>query len=74
MTIVKGKDNIFNEDFHVVHHTKPNAHWTGNSFLRFKIFVLAYAFFADYPKYYQDSIKEYEKYNATIFTDCEEGF
>lgn len=27
VTIVKGKDNIFNEDFHVVHHTKPSAHW-----------------------------------------------
>lgn len=28
VTIIEGKDNIFNEDFHVVHHTKPNAHWT----------------------------------------------
>ncbi len=28
MTIVDGLDNIFNEDFHVVHHTKPMAHWT----------------------------------------------
>merc|ERR1711879_415782 len=55
VTIVNGKDNIFNEDFHVVHHTKPMAHWT------------------DYPTLYKDSIAEYEKYNATIFTDCEEG-
>lgn len=28
VTIVEGKDNIFNEDYHVVHHTKPFAHWT----------------------------------------------
>ena len=55
VTIVGGKDNIFNEDYHVVHHTKPMAHWT------------------EYPTYYQESIEEYKKYNATIFTDCEEG-
>ena len=28
VTIVDGKDNIFNEDYHVVHHTKPNVHWS----------------------------------------------
>jgi hypothetical protein len=29
VTIIKGKDNIFNEDFHVVHHhPNPNIHWT----------------------------------------------
>ncbi len=28
VTIVEGRDNIFNEDFHVVHHTKPMAHWS----------------------------------------------
>lgn len=28
VTILEGQDNIFNEDFHVVHHTKPLAHWT----------------------------------------------
>lgn len=28
VTIVDGMDNIFNEDYHVVHHTKPRAHWT----------------------------------------------
>ena len=55
VTIVGGKDNIFNEDYHVVHHTKPMAHWT------------------EYPDLYKDSIEEYRKYNATIFTDCEEG-
>lgn len=55
MTIVNGQDNIFNEDFHVVHHTKPMAHWT------------------EYPTLYEEYKKEYQKYNATIFTDCEEG-
>jgi hypothetical protein len=28
VTILKGKDNIWNEDFHVVHHTSPSTHWT----------------------------------------------
>jgi len=28
VTILKGKDNIWNEDFHVVHHTSPATHWT----------------------------------------------
>jgi fatty acid desaturase len=28
VTIIRGQDNIWNEDFHVVHHTKPSAHWT----------------------------------------------
>uniref|UniRef100_A0A7S2EMX2 Fatty acid desaturase domain-containing protein n=1 Tax=Trieres chinensis TaxID=1514140 RepID=A0A7S2EMX2_TRICV len=28
ITIVRGHDNIWNEDFHVVHHHEPNVHWT----------------------------------------------
>ena len=28
VTILKGKDNIWNEDFHVVHHHSPGTHWT----------------------------------------------
>jgi len=28
VTILKGKDNIWNEDYHVVHHTSPSTHWT----------------------------------------------
>lgn len=28
ITIVNGKDNIFNEDYHVVHHHAPSVHWT----------------------------------------------
>jgi hypothetical protein len=27
VTILNGKDNIWNEDYHVVHHTSP-CHWT----------------------------------------------
>lgn len=54
VTIVDGKDNIFNEDYHVVHHTKPFAHWT------------------EYRQLYEDNIADYQKYNATIFRDCEE--
>lgn len=55
ITIVGGLDNIYNEDFHVVHHTKPMIHWT------------------EYEQHYKDNVDQYEKYNATIFTDCEEG-
>eukprot|EP01126_Amoeba_proteus_P067482 TRINITY_DN997_c0_g1_i1.p1 TRINITY_DN997_c0_g1~~TRINITY_DN997_c0_g1_i1.p1 ORF type:complete len:322 (-),score=53.12 TRINITY_DN997_c0_g1_i1:59-1024(-) len=56
VTIINGKDNIFNEDFHVVHHL-PNQsiHWT------------------DYPSNYELHKHEYAKWNATLFTDCEEG-
>jgi len=28
VTIINGKDNIFNEDYHVVHHNAPLTHWT----------------------------------------------
>mmetsp|Transcript_70914 Transcript_70914/g.178783 ORF Transcript_70914/g.178783 Transcript_70914/m.178783 type:complete len:631 (-) Transcript_70914:119-2011(-) len=28
VTILDGRDNIWNEDYHVVHHHHPNAHWT----------------------------------------------
>eukprot|EP01102_Stenamoeba_stenopodia_P017911 TRINITY_DN649_c0_g1_i1.p1 TRINITY_DN649_c0_g1~~TRINITY_DN649_c0_g1_i1.p1 ORF type:complete len:159 (+),score=44.92 TRINITY_DN649_c0_g1_i1:1240-1716(+) len=28
MTIIRGKDNIWNEDYHVVHHTSVGTHWT----------------------------------------------
>lgn len=28
MTILNGHDNIFNEDYHVVHHHHPSTHWT----------------------------------------------
>jgi len=28
VTILNGGDNIFNEDFHVVHHHHPHVHWT----------------------------------------------
>mmetsp|Transcript_81207 Transcript_81207/g.143199 ORF Transcript_81207/g.143199 Transcript_81207/m.143199 type:complete len:435 (-) Transcript_81207:115-1419(-) len=28
VTILEGHDNIFNEDYHVVHHHSPSTHWT----------------------------------------------
>lgn len=28
ITIVRGGNNVWNEDFHVVHHHEPNVHWT----------------------------------------------
>jgi len=28
VTIINGEDNIWNEDFHVVHHHAPHVHWT----------------------------------------------
>lgn len=28
VTILKGGDNIWNEDYHVVHHHAPHVHWT----------------------------------------------
>lgn len=28
VTILDGHDNVWNEDFHVVHHHAPNTHWT----------------------------------------------
>jgi hypothetical protein len=28
VTILRGKDNVWNEDFHVVHHTSPHTHWS----------------------------------------------
>jgi len=28
LTILDGHDNIWNEDFHVVHHVAPHVHWT----------------------------------------------
>jgi len=28
VTIINGEDNIFNEDYHVVHHNSPLTHWT----------------------------------------------
>lgn len=28
ITILNGKDNIFNEDYHVIHHHHPEIHWT----------------------------------------------
>mmetsp|Transcript_27926 Transcript_27926/g.41558 ORF Transcript_27926/g.41558 Transcript_27926/m.41558 type:complete len:541 (-) Transcript_27926:265-1887(-) len=28
ITILRGLDNIWNEDYHVVHHHFPNVHWT----------------------------------------------
>jgi len=28
VTILSGHDNIWNEDFHVVHHHSPGTHWT----------------------------------------------
>lgn len=28
ITILNGRDNIWNEDYHVVHHTAPRVHWT----------------------------------------------
>lgn len=28
ITILEGKDNIWNEDYHVVHHHAPSVHWT----------------------------------------------
>ena len=28
VTILRGHDNIWNEDYHVVHHHEPNVHWT----------------------------------------------
>lgn len=55
ITIVDGLDNIYNEDYHVVHHCKPSLHWT------------------EYKQHYEENVDKYEKYNATVFTDCEEG-
>jgi len=28
LTILEGHDNIWNEDYHVVHHHEPNVHWS----------------------------------------------
>lgn len=28
VTILNGHDNVWNEDYHVVHHHAPNTHWT----------------------------------------------
>mmetsp|Transcript_48729 Transcript_48729/g.139364 ORF Transcript_48729/g.139364 Transcript_48729/m.139364 type:complete len:522 (+) Transcript_48729:52-1617(+) len=28
VTVLDGHDNVWNEDFHVVHHHAPNCHWT----------------------------------------------
>jgi fatty acid desaturase len=28
VTILNGHDNVFNEDYHVVHHHSPSTHWT----------------------------------------------
>jgi len=28
VTILEGHDNVWNEDYHVVHHHSPNCHWT----------------------------------------------
>jgi len=28
VTILEGHDNVWNEDYHVVHHHAPNVHWT----------------------------------------------
>jgi len=28
VTIIDGHDNVWNEDYHVVHHHAPNTHWT----------------------------------------------
>lgn len=28
VTILKGHDNIWNEDYHVIHHDVPNLHWS----------------------------------------------
>jgi len=28
ITILEGHDNIWNEDYHVVHHHSPSTHWT----------------------------------------------
>jgi len=28
VTILNGRDNIYNEDFHVAHHTEPTLHWS----------------------------------------------
>jgi len=28
VTVLEGHDNVWNEDYHVVHHHAPNVHWT----------------------------------------------
>ena len=28
VTILDGQDNVFNEDYHVIHHLYPNLHWS----------------------------------------------
>ncbi|KAL0491684.1 hypothetical protein AKO1_010155 [Acrasis kona] len=28
VTVLNGKDNVWNEDYHVVHHTEPRTHWS----------------------------------------------
>jgi len=42
VTILNGNDNIWNEDYHVVHHHSPNTHWT-NSILHFEKHKDSYA-------------------------------
>jgi len=54
MTILRGHDNIFNEDYHVAHHNN-SMHWT------------------EYPGHFEKHKAEFQKYQATIFEDTEEG-
>lgn len=51
VTIFDGPINVLNEDFHVVHHQYPGAHWTNHPNL--------------YEKHYQKG--EYTKRRATVF-------
>eukprot|EP00472_Partenskyella_glossopodia_P012936 CAMPEP_0197519194 /NCGR_PEP_ID=MMETSP1318-20131121/4458_1 /TAXON_ID=552666 /ORGANISM="Partenskyella glossopodia, Strain RCC365" /LENGTH=451 /DNA_ID=CAMNT_0043070033 /DNA_START=65 /DNA_END=1420 /DNA_ORIENTATION=- len=51
ITIFDGPINVLNEDYHVVHHQYPGAHWTKNPQL--------------YDKHFQKG--EYEQHVATVF-------
>ncbi|GAB5362832.1 hypothetical protein AAMO2058_000832600 [Amorphochlora amoebiformis] len=53
ITIFDGPINVLNEDFHVVHHQYPGAHWTNHPKL--------------YDKHFQ--LKEYSKHVATVFKE-----
>eukprot|EP00050_Salpingoeca_kvevrii_P006064 m.287215 g.287215 ORF g.287215 m.287215 type:complete len:443 (-) comp11730_c0_seq1:335-1663(-) len=55
VTILDGRDNIWNEDYHVVHHHSPITHWT------------------EMPAHFESHKHLYQKYQATIFRDTEEG-
>jgi hypothetical protein len=40
ITVLKGPINVLGEDFHVVHHQYPGAHWTTHQ-TRYEVFLVA---------------------------------